>query len=330
MSTTHFLTNESIWATLSDYVGSAYSVDAAIAYLGKDGARLLPLKKGDRIVVDMNPATVKAGGTDPNEIERLIKRGVLVFTRRNLHAKIVITDNTVLVGSANISRNSRDNLEEAALLTNDPLAVRRARDFFSRICTEPVRDEYLRECKRIYRTPKRPGQQEPNEQHVQRTTHAKLWLENISADYYIPQKEIERFEQSENRARKLIKDTSRSTLSYFHCSYKPKETDELQTGDWIIQCIRHKDKSISVLPPGQLLWIDKYIRNTSTGKERYVFHLELPKRGQKMNWKDFRAVAKVILGQETRLPRTKPVRDTKKADDLLRLWTPAGRIAGRR
>ncbi|HHT9161985.1 MAG TPA: phospholipase D-like domain-containing protein [Candidatus Brocadiia bacterium] len=277
----------------------------------------------------MSPATVKAGGTDPNEIERLIKRGVLVFTRRNLHAKIVITDKRVLVGSANISRNSRDNLEEAALLTKDPLAVRRARDFFSRICTEPVRDEYLRECKRIYMPPKRPGQRKSNKKHIPPTTPAKLWLENLY-EGCIPQKEVELFKQSENRAQKLIKDTSRSKLSNFWYSYKPKMADELQMGDWIIQCIRHEDKSISVLPPGRLRWIDKYIRNTRTRKERYVFHLELPKRGQEMDWKDFRAKTKVILGQETRLPRTKPVRDIKKADDLLRLWTPGGRIAGRR
>lgn len=92
LSKINFLVNEDIWQTLPDIIKSAWRLDAAIAYLGHDGAKLLPLKRGDCLVVDMSTATIKSGGTNPHEIEKLIKRGVQVFTRRNLHAKIVIVD----------------------------------------------------------------------------------------------------------------------------------------------------------------------------------------------------------------------------------------------
>jgi hypothetical protein len=55
---------------------TACHVDAAIAYFGRDGAKLLPLCAGHRLVVDMSAATVRAGGTDPREAEKLIDRGV--------------------------------------------------------------------------------------------------------------------------------------------------------------------------------------------------------------------------------------------------------------
>ena len=316
-----------IWQTLVDQVKSARHVDAAIAYIGKGGARFLPLRRGDRLVVDMSLATVKSGGTDPFEIEKLMKRSVVVFSRRNLHAKMVIADDTVLVGSANVSKNSRETLDEAAILTKEYAAVRRAHEFFDRICTEPVRPKYLRECKAAYKPPRGTGRRISRTGKSKRATHAKLWIVNLVDYYSIPESEIERYDESERKARELIKDTARSKLTNFHWSHKPKMADELETGDWIIQCIKHKDKTITVEPPAQFLWIDHYIRNNKTGKERYVFHLETPKRGQTMNWSAFRQAAKSVLGGTLAKPRTMPIRDTKDADDLLSLWTPKGRVA---
>lgn len=276
LSKISFLVNEDIWQTLPDIIKPTRHVDAAIAYFGHDGAKLLPLKRGDRLVVDMSLATVKAGGTNPYEIEKLIARGVKVFTRRNLHAKIVVVDKTVLVGSANVSKNSRDNLDEAAVLTNDPITAQRAKEFLNRICTEPVFPEYLAECKRLYKPPRITGKQSTKGKSIRRAAHAKLWLVNLVDYHSFPDAELELFEKSEEKAHELI-NTVQYTLSTFHWSHKPKMANELETGDWVIQCIRHKDKSISVYPPARLLFVDHYIRNQQTGKERYVFHLEFPK-----------------------------------------------------
>jgi phosphatidylserine/phosphatidylglycerophosphate/cardiolipin synthase-like enzyme len=98
----------------------------------------------------MSPATVRAGATDPKEIEKFIIKGVRVFTRRSLHAKLVLADGSVKAGSANISRHSEHVLDEAAILTTEPAAIRRATEFIDRLCTEPVRPEYLKRCKTMY------------------------------------------------------------------------------------------------------------------------------------------------------------------------------------
>lgn len=136
MSLTTFLSNEALWQELYRRVKAAWHVDAAIAYFGQGGAKLLPLRRGDRLIVDMSPAIVQAGGTDPREIEKLIRRGVHVYTRRHLHAKTIVADRYVISGSANVSKRSQQLLDEAAIFTNDQSAVRRAREFIERLSTE--------------------------------------------------------------------------------------------------------------------------------------------------------------------------------------------------
>jgi hypothetical protein len=328
MSKISFLINEDIWDIIPKIIKASNHTDVVVAYLGTDGSKLLPLKKGDRLVVDMSIATVKAGATNPHEIEKLIKRGVEVFSRRNLHAKIVVSDKEVLTGSANISKNSRDVLDEAAILTNDSIALQRARDFINQICTEPVLPEYLKECINSYRPPRHNVVQVRTEGSRQsRAKHAKLRIVSLIDYFRFPESELIDYETSENKAINLMKDKQLSIPSSFHWSHRPKMVDELEQGDWIIQCIKHKDKSISVCAPAQLILIDSYVRNKKTGKERYVFHLESPKSAEDMGWQQFRTKLNSILSTNKKNPPTMAISDTKQADELLRLWTPKGRIA---
>ena len=326
MATTTFLSNERLWDRISAQIKAARRVDATIAYVGQGGAKLLPLRTNDRLVVDMSLATVKAGSTDPREIEKLMRRGVKVFTRRNLHAKLIIADTSVIAGSANVSRRSKDVLDEAAIWTNDTAVVRRARIFVDRLCTEPIRTEYLETCKQHYRPPHLHADQD-SKQRRRRVTHAKLWIVNLR-DFLIPNAELERYERGEARAFKLISDESRSTTDSFHWPYKPKMAGELEIGDWLIQVLTYKDKSILVYPPARFLCTDNYARDAHPGKERWVFHLEIPIRGEAMRWKQFRSAARSGRGPQLPLrPRTQAIRGLTDADALLALWTPSGRVS---
>jgi hypothetical protein len=328
MSKTTFLSNETLWHTLSIQVKAARHVDAAIAYLGQSAAELLPLRSGDRLIVDMSPATVRAGSTDPREVEKLMRRGVQSFTRRNLHAKLIVADKSVISGSANISKRSQQVLDEAAIWTTDPAAIRRAREFIDRLCTEPVRPEYLEECKRLYKPPRFDSRRTNGKHPQQRVKHAKLWIVKLS-EHSIPDSELRRYEQGEVKAAKFVKDDARSKTETFHWPHKPKMAGEMEFGDWVVRVTTHKDKTI-VDPPGQLLFIDSYVRDTDSGKERWVFHLEAPRRGETMTWKQFRWAARSVLGADTlTAPRTIPIRDVQVADRLLAQWTPGGRVSRR-
>jgi hypothetical protein len=218
-------------------------------------------------------------------------------------------------------------LDEAAILTNDPSAIRRAREFIDRLCTEPVRPNYLEECKRHYKPPHfaDPGAVGKRQS---RATRAKLWIVNLN-ESSIPESELTRYEDGELKAKRLVKNAVSSKTGGFHWPYKPKMASELETGDWLIQTIKSKDGSVLVHPPGQLLLIDSYVRDPKSGKERYVFHLELPRHGETLTWDEFHTSAKALSSQTKLLRRTMPVRNPDDADELLRLWTPTGRVSRR-
>jgi hypothetical protein len=329
MAVTTFLTHDLLWQAIRARVKAARRVDAAIAYFGQGGAKLLPLGEGDRVVVDMSAGVVKAGSTNPHEIEKLMKRGVQVFSRRDLHAKIVVADGAVIAGSANVSGRSVKDLEEAAILTTERSAVRRAQEFIDRICTEPIGEEYLEECKRIYRPPRLSRGRGPGNGKRARAKHAKLWLVNLS-DYGLPESEIERVERGISNAEGLISDPDRYTTTYCHWPMKPKMASELELGDWVIQATTYNDESIVVFPPGRFLSVDHYVRDPDTGKERWVFHLEVPKRGERMPWKHFHRMTRKLLGPKAlSRPRTCAIRDIAVADSLLSLWTAGGRVSRR-
>jgi len=99
---TTFLINEDLWRDAKRLVRRGNRLRAAIAYFGQKGATLLPFRKGDQLVVDLSIPSVRAGRSDPREIEKLLQRGVRVFSRANLHAKIISTDGETLVGSAKV------------------------------------------------------------------------------------------------------------------------------------------------------------------------------------------------------------------------------------
>ncbi len=159
-SITKFVSNDTLWQEIQTRVDKGKKVKAAVAYLGQKGSKLLPLKKGDSLVIDMSLSTVRAGVTDPREVRKLMNKGVKVFSRGSLHAKFIIIDKTLIASSANISNNSNKKLDEVGIVTTDAAAIRRALAFFEKLCTEPVRRQYLKACIKAYKPPLfTPGEQ---------------------------------------------------------------------------------------------------------------------------------------------------------------------------
>jgi len=219
VTATTFLPNAILWRALTEHAKAARHLDVAVAYFGRGGAKLLPLRKGHRLVIDMSVGTVRAGGTDPNEVERLMAAGVVAYSRRNLHAKMAIADKTLICSSANISRHSHDTLEEIGLLTTDPVAVREARELFESMCTEPIRPEYLAFCKQEYRPPQFPGTETgaATAEPISRppSPRPKLWLVNLS-EYELPEAEQKRFAEGLSVAEKRVKNKAAYTVESFY------------------------------------------------------------------------------------------------------------------
>lgn len=103
------------------------SILAAVAYVScTDG---LSLTEGDVLVCNASEKSALAGATRRDTLKRLVRKGVKVWSNANLHAKVVIAEDMVLVGSANWSVNSEANLLEASIFSEDQKVVAAAKAY---------------------------------------------------------------------------------------------------------------------------------------------------------------------------------------------------------
>jgi hypothetical protein len=326
MSVTRFLDRDQYWQEIAARIPRAKRVLAAVAYFGSGGASFLPLRSGDQLVVDMSLGAAKQGVTDPKEIQKLLKRGVAVYTRRNLHAKLLAIDGCVIVSSANVSRNAREQLDEAAMFSTEATAVSAAKRYIRSMCSEPVREAHLKECLAVYRPPSfkaaKTVQQPPR--NAQR---AKLWF--VGGLHYIKsEKDQDVIDWLERAAEAEMLNPEKCELHWIRFSSRPKWFSEIQRQDWVIDCVRAGKRRHEVGPPVQVIRKREY--KSSNGKTYHMLMVESPVDGECMSLTEFQSRWRKIAPRKVVPKRTQPISDTGLADSLLRLWTRRGKIAATR
>lgn len=137
-------------------------VFVAAPYCGSGAAKLLPLRGGSLLVVDMSEGTVAAGATSPLEVLKFIRRGVEVHSNPRLHAKVFVFPRRAVVGSSNLSNRSAKFLNEAAIETGDTRTRRSAKQFvLSMRGPAPIGPEQAKQMAAHYRRQIRRGNAAP-------------------------------------------------------------------------------------------------------------------------------------------------------------------------
>ncbi len=326
---THLLTNRNLWREIQAKTKAARRIHAAIAYLGTTASSPLHLSKGDTLVVDMSLRTVRAGATNPSEVRKLIKKGVRVYTRPSLHAKVIVADRFLIVSSANASVSSLTRLDEAGCMTSDRVAVERAREFVESVALEPVLPNYLRKCLADYRPPRFPAAQEGDTSGkkrggTRRSQQADLWFVAGLVRREIPEREQRYVTKAEARAGKRRKVAS-SSVDEIHYASKPKWVDNIRIGDLIVDCVREGAGSV-VSSPARFLGLESHPRGR--GKRRYLVMVERLRGSQEVSFTQFRRQIKGSLpaGQKA-FRRTRAIVDVPTADAIRSIWTPSGAVS---
>jgi len=291
---TRFIANRELWDTIRERIRVTKGVRAAVAYFGRNGAKLLPLKNGDSIVVDMSLGAVRQGVTDPRAVRTLRRRGVAVFSRPSLHAKFVIAGRTLIASSANASRNSNEILDEAGIMTSDPAAVQRANDFFEKLCTEPVGGKYISECIKQYRPPrfKPAAERVPTKHRSHRVPEAKLWFVGGLVSLDLSEKDRASMERLERRAKKKLKNSATTEVRWIRYGERPRFLRAIRLGDWVVDCMK-EGKGREVGPPARVLSEEPWV--SSRGKKHAVLMLESPKNGESMMLSQFRSPRRLTI-----------------------------------
>lgn len=300
------LTNH-VWQTLTAATKTRVKPAVAVAYFGQGAARLLPLANGSRIVVDASEGAVKSGQTCPAELIKLLKRGVRIYSRKNLHAKIFVFGSKVFVGSANASLHSAHTLREAMLVTTDRNAIATAREFIRELCIQEIGPETLSRLTKLYRPPRLPGgiRQRPkvNSNDLPRVRLAQLHVE----DPPIESKDAD--EAGRKIAVKRMRMPRRHELEQFWDA----GTSPIDRGDIVIQVTNEGRGQRMVSPPATVVNVRKWRK----GKRKLTFiYLEVPGRRRTSLAKLARNLG---YGWKKRLHRDGPIRRDL-AQHLLRSW----------
>lgn len=110
----------------------------AVAFFGSDSIRLFENLKSKNVQIICN---LKSGACNPFIIERLfVKSNIHIKTHDYLHAKVIVNNNNVIIGSANLSANGLslqdselDGWQEIGVISENIGIINETLDWFTKI-----------------------------------------------------------------------------------------------------------------------------------------------------------------------------------------------------
>ncbi|MFN7138585.1 MAG: phospholipase D family protein [Limisphaerales bacterium] len=303
---------DDIWPTIKALSGSAKRVQAAIAYFSSTGH--IKFRKGDMLVVDASEGAITAGQTSARLLWDIHKK-VQLYSLENLHAKLVIVDDTAVIGSANASASSINSLYEAALMTDSPSIVSQARSYLHQLAKlgQPLDEAALKRLLKIkVRTP-RFGSAKPRKQiHAHGRNTWIFAAEDIPDGAY---QDENRFIQSADK--KILKLHPKAESSWLRLTGSSNFRANAQNGDQIIIMRSEEGKTIpyEVLPPSSILFTQPEHKWT---RFYYDDALSYPRR--KITWKEFKTLLKEAGMRRNVTPRSVIQMREVDARHLENLW----------
>jgi hypothetical protein len=192
-----------------------------------------------------------------------------------------VFDGKAIIGSANASHNSSDNLVEAAVLTTDKDVVSTARGFVRSLMGEQITPAYLRICKKKFRPPQPNGKTDT-------AAHPTVWVHRNEPLI----RQNSRLKRALNRgtltAERRLKNQRLFEVDWMTYGANSSLAKEARIGDLFISIWLEEDGRLLVYPPKRIINIEPY----KDGTMKKLIFLESPKSPRRIKWKEFRKVLK--------------------------------------
>src|SRR5580704_1480595 len=124
-----------LWKTVHAKAHLSRCRKAAIAYVTQD---LIGFRKGNTLIVNASISAVTTGETNAKLLLKLHKRGVHVYDCACLHAKVVLLDDLVIIGSSNMSNSSATALVEVGVMTDNTSIVAGVASFIEQLIPQSI------------------------------------------------------------------------------------------------------------------------------------------------------------------------------------------------
>jgi len=306
-----------IWSEITSFSKKAKRSYVAVAYLGSGASKLLRLKYSDILIVNFSLAAIRSGQTSPEEIINYIKRGVKVYSCSNLHSKVFVFDNKVIIGSSNVSNNSKNNLVESAILTNDKNVVASSIGFIFSLMNEHITPAYAKKLNREYKKDYKPS--------FSNKLISKNKSDRISPTLWICRIFDAEFEDYENKicsieeknAKKKIINKKEFIIGSIRFGAKATITKNSRFGDFIIYLYKENGK-LFVYPPTRIISKKNY--KSKKGNNRTLIFTEDAKNPNKIEWEMFSTRLKKIGIHRISENMTREIRDVNSKQFILGQW----------
>jgi hypothetical protein len=121
---------DKVWREVGKQARTAPVRKAAIAYVTTDD---IGLRAGDVLIADASERAIRSGQTDARLLRKLLKTGVIIYSREGLHSKVALFGRHAIVGSANMSGSG---LIEASVITDNPVVTSGVAAFIETLSTK--------------------------------------------------------------------------------------------------------------------------------------------------------------------------------------------------
>jgi hypothetical protein len=284
----------------------------AVAYFGQGASKLLPLRANSRLVVDASDNAVKAGQTHPADLKHLQRRGVVIYSVANLHAKIYVFDSIAFVGSANVSNNSAGTLIESMVRTTDPGIIRSAKLFVDSLCLDEMSPGTLDRLQKIYRPPRLPKGGQLKRRKAARNTQKDL--RRLFLIQLVRRDPPEGSEAAQEKGLKAAKSRRKHGRTYELQDFNWFGKAIFQRDDKVIQVIKEEDGRRLISAPADIIHMHRWQRN---GRRVTFVYLAMPKVPRISLEK---LAKRMGYGAKKKLHRNGLVRDREFSEALYKNW----------
>jgi hypothetical protein len=292
---TRFLTS-GIWKDIKGIRRGRPWIRAAIAYV--TAPELLPLRRGDVLIVNASDSAIRCGETSAKALGALFRRGVKLFSEPMLHAKVLLIGDTAVVGSANMSTHSSSRLIEAAVTSTAPSIVGPLRSYLHQLADErrKIDARFIARIGSIPVSPRRPFGGPRRGAKPRLTSAHKTWLVVLRPTEDDPD-HVRQISRATEEAEGML-EGGNSELDYFFFTGNGSILRQARQGDSVIMINRrntHDMRGAQVISAVTILTV----RNI--GRRTYFF-VEVPASVTQRSWSRFNTAARkagITIGRYT-------------------------------
>ncbi len=277
-----------VWEPISERCARPGKKVVVISYVGKGATKLLHFGIGDILVTNASDAAIRAGSTDANELHIITGKKTVIYNVDNLHAKVIITPRAVIIGSANASTNSKQQLLEACMSSTDSKVIASAgvwaRSLFGDLLTPEQIERKMKlkvAARRFTGARKKADAETPD--------HAPLWLTYV-AEFLEPGDLADEMTAGEEELDRTLDTNKYCAESRYWIESTDALYQNVQLDDQLIE-IDHTYPTPRVHPPARVIRIT---RKTIKGEKLKLIYTELPLDQKSITLAAFRRKAEAI------------------------------------